>query len=83
MHVSIECKDNRYRYVISKLTHTSASGKASGGDINNVVPACGSMVMPDLIWKRIKGDAFKNANMVVSELKEAMMKSVETGGDEW
>lgn len=83
MHVSIECKDNRYRYVISKLTHTSASGKASGGDINNVVPACGSMVMPDLIWKRIKGDAFKNANMVVSELKEAMMRSVDTAGDEW
>lgn len=83
MHVSIECKDNRYRYVITKLAHTSASGKASGGDINNAVPACGSMTMPDLVWKKIKGDAFKNANMVISELKEAMTKPAEVAKDEW
>ncbi len=83
MHVSIECKDFRYRYVISKITHTSANGKASGGDINNVVPLCGSMTMPDLIWKRIKGDAMKNANMVISELKDAMSVPVKDQKDEW
>ena len=83
MHVSIECKDYRYRYVISKITHTSANGKASGGDINNVVPSCGSMTMPDLIWKRIKGDALKNANMVISELKDAMSTPVYDKKDEW
>lgn len=83
MHVSIECKDNRYRYVISKLTHTAANGKASGGDINQVVPTCGSMIMPDLIWKRVKGEAFKNANMVISELKETMLKSADASKDEW
>jgi len=83
MHVSIECKDNRYRYIISKITHTSASGKASGGDINNVVPTCGSMVMPDIVWKRIKGDAFKNVSMVISELKDTMLKSADSSKDEW
>lgn len=83
MHVSIECKDNRYRYVISKITHTSTSGKANGGDVSNVVPECGSMNMPDIVWKRIKGDAFKNASMVISELKDTMMKSPDTGSDEW
>lgn len=73
----------RYRYVITKITHTSTNGKASGGDVSNVVPSCGSMTMPDLIWKRIKGDAFKNVTMVISELKETMMKSVDSQNDEW
>src|SRR4051812_15599272 len=55
MHVTIECKDNKYRYSITKMKHTAANGKASGGDITNIVPECGSMTMPDLIWKKIKG----------------------------
>lgn len=83
MHVSIECKDNRYRYVITKLTHTSANGKANGGDVNNQVPTCGSMTMSDLVWKKIKGEAYKNANMVISELKEAMSRPADTAKDEW
>lgn len=83
MHVSIECKDNRYRYVISKITHVSKTGKASGGDVSNIVPDCGSMTMPDLVWKKIKGDAFKNASMVISELKDTMLKSADAANDEW
>lgn len=83
MHVTIECKDNKYRYSITKLKHTSTNGKASGGDINNIVPECGSMTMPDKIWKKIKGEAFKSASMVISELKEGMIKSGGDSKDEW
>lgn len=83
MHISIECKDNRYRYIISKITHVSKSGKANGGDVSNNVPECGSMTMPDLVWKKIKGDAFKDASMVISELKDTMLKSADSGNDEW
>lgn len=83
MHVTIECKDNKYRYSITKMKHTAINGKASGGDINNVIPDCGSMTMPDLIWKRIKGEAFKSATMVISELKEGMAKIGDTSKDEW
>ncbi len=82
MHVSIECKDNKYRYSITKLKHISANGRASGGDINNLIPECGSMTMPDLVWKKIKGEAFKSADMVISELKEGMSKST-SDKDEW
>ena len=53
MHVTIECKDNKYRYSITKLKHIAANGKASGGDINNLISECGSMTMPDLCWKNI------------------------------
>lgn len=83
MHVSIECKDNKYRYSITKIKHIAANGKASGGDVNNIVPECGSMTMPDLVWKKIKGEAFKSAGMVISELKEGMMKTTADSKDEW
>lgn len=83
MHVTIECKDNKYRYSITKLKHTSTNGKASGGDINNIVPECGSMTMPDIVWKKIKGEAFKDASMIISELKEGMTKTAADSKDEW
>jgi len=83
MHVTIECKDNKYRYSITKMKHIAANGRASGGDITNVVPECGSMTMPDIVWKKIKGEAFKDASMVISELKEAMTKNASDTKDEW
>lgn len=83
MHVTIECKDNKYRYSITKMKHISANGKASGGDISNIVPECGSMTMPDIVWKKIKGEAFKDASMVISELKEGMNKTTSDAKDEW
>jgi len=83
MHVAIECKDNKYRYSITKIKHVSNNGKASGGAIENTVPECGSMTMPDLTWKKIKGEAFKSADMVISELKEGMTKIPTDSKEEW
>lgn len=83
MHVTIECKDNKYRYSINKIKHTAKNGKASGGDVNNIIPDCGSMTMPDKVWKQIKGEAFKRASMVISELKEGMAKIGDGSKDEW
>ncbi len=83
MHVTIECKDNKYRYSITKMKHTASNGKASGGDITNIVPECGSMIMPDKTWKQIKGEAFKSASMVISELKDGMTKNATDSKDEW
>jgi len=83
MHVSIECKDNKYRYIINKVKHTSTSGKASGGDITNPVPDCGSMVMNDLTWKKLRGEAIKYANSIASEIKSEMFKPSSTKKDDW
>lgn len=83
MHVSIECKENKYRYVISQLKHTSTNGQATGGSIDNIIPDCGSMSMPDITWKKIKGEALKSASMIISELKEGMYKSADDPDDKW
>lgn len=84
MKVSIECKDNKWRYVITKIKHTSTNGKATGGDISNIIPDCGSMVMSDIQWKKIKGEAIKDANILINELKDAMFSpSSKNEKDEW
>lgn len=84
MKVLVECKDSKYKYTIFAIKHTSKSGKTSAGSIDNIVPECGSMTMPDLTWKKLKGEAFKYAGIVVEDLKEGMKKlSTDTGKEEW
>ncbi len=85
MHVSIECKENRYRYTVGKIKHVSANGKVTGGDINLVVPECGSMTLPANEWKKIKGEGKRGSEAVVSELLEGMDKRSTSGAnkDDW
>jgi hypothetical protein len=84
MKILIECKDSKYKYTISEIKHTSKSGKVNGGNIDRAVPECGSMVMGDIVWKKLKGEAIKGANLVVSDLKAGMLKlSSDTGKEEW
>lgn len=84
MKVVIECKDSRYRYTISDIRHQSKSGRTSAGSIDNKVPECGSMVMTDLVWKKLKGQALHNAATIVSDLKDGMSAGiVEVNQEEW
>lgn len=72
MNVVIECKSDRYRYTISKITHASKSGQANGGAIDNETPECGSMLMDPVMWKKLRGMAMKNAQKVASDIKASM-----------
>ncbi|MBA3683470.1 MAG: hypothetical protein H0W73_20235 [Bacteroidetes bacterium] len=84
MHIAIECKDNRFKYTISQIKHISTSGKTSAGSIDNKVPDCGSMIMGDLVWKKLKGEALRGAGKVVEDLKEGMKKdSKDVEKEEW
>lgn len=85
IHISIEAKDGKYRYVISKVNHVSKNAEYSGGDITNEVPACGSMKLPPDMWKKMRSQANKDIAIVVADLKEAMKISsdVPVNNDEW
>ncbi len=84
MKVSIECKDSKYRYTINQIRHTSKGGQTTGGSIDNAVPECGSMAMGDIVWRKLKGEAIKDANLVLADLKAGMEKaSAETNAEEW
>ena len=84
MKVSIECKENRYKYTVSDIKHTSKSGDATGGSIDNIVPECGSMTLGDITWKKLRGEAVRNANLVVTDLRQGMDKpSTQVETEEW
>ena len=85
MHVSIEAKEGRYRYTISKLYHIATNGDYSGGDLYSEVPTCGSMKLSSAIWKQMRSEGIKQAMLIAEELKETMKipsnKTVDK--DEW
>lgn len=85
MHVSIDAKEGKYRYTISKISHNAKNAEYTGGDIYNEVPKCGSMKLPPDMWKRIKSEAFKQSGILANDIKEAMKISSTTpvNSDEW
>ncbi len=84
MKVVIECKDNKFRYIVSEITHISKTGSTNGGRIDNIVPDCGSASMDDVTWKKVKGEAMRDAAMVVSDIKEVMQKnSADAAAENW
>lgn len=84
MKVVIECKDNKYRYTVSDIKHTSKSGLTTAGSVDNLVPECGSNAMHDIVWKKLKGEAMRNAAQVVADIKEGMQKASDAPkADEW
>jgi len=84
MKVVIECKDGRYKYTVSDIKHTSKSGEATAGSVDLIVPECGSMAIDDMMWKKLRGEAMKDANIVVSDLKIGMDKpSTIVESEEW
>lgn len=83
MHVKIEVKDGKYRYTINKVHHTADNGKNSGGDITKDIPECGTMLLPDMTWKKIKGEAIRQANVLAEDLKDAMSIPVKTTSEDW
>jgi hypothetical protein len=85
MHLSIEAKEGKYRYTITKITHNANKTECTGGNVYNDAPACGSLKVPPDLWKRIKGEAFRQSGVLISDIK-AMMKipsSKPVNADEW
>lgn len=86
MHVSIDAKEGKYRYTISKLNHNAKNAENTGGDVYSEVPKCGSMKLPPELWKRIRSEAFKQSGIIANDIKEAMKISSSTpaaNADEW
>lgn len=84
MKVVIECKDSKYRYTVSEIKHISKSGNTNGGNIDNVVPECGSMGMNEITWKKLKGQALTISAEVALDIKAGMAQEpTEAKEDEW
>jgi hypothetical protein len=85
MHLSIDAKEGKYRYTISKIIHNAKNADFSGGDIYSEVPKCGSMKLPNELWKHMRSEALKDSGVLASDLKAAMKRSSSEpqDKDEW
>lgn len=85
MHLSIDAKDGKYRYTISKITHNAKNADYSGGDVYSEVPKCGSMKLPNEMWKHMRSEALKDSGILIADLKAAMKRSSSEpqDKDEW
>lgn len=86
MHISIEAKEGKYRYTISKVNHVAKNPDFSGGDVYSEIPKCGSMKLPPEMWKKMRGEALKHVTVVTNDLKEFMKRPSTAplgNGDEW
>ncbi|MBC7696632.1 MAG: hypothetical protein H7141_14440 [Burkholderiales bacterium] len=85
MHLSIDAKEGKYRYTISKISHNAQTADHSGGNVYSEVPKCGSMKIPPDIWKRIRSEAFKQGALLANDVKEGMKipSNTPVNSDEW
>ncbi len=85
MHLSIDAKEGKYRYTVSKIMHNAKNAENSGGDVYSEVPKCGSMKLPNEMWKHMRSEALKDAGTLIVDLKAAMKKSSSEpqDKDEW
>lgn len=81
--LTIQCKDNRYRYTITDFTHIAYFTNISftGGELENKFPDCGRMNMIMSQWKTIKGFAYRAAVNTIAQMKVAMKGS--GANDNW
>lgn len=85
MHISIEAKLGKYKYTISKISHIAKNNDFSGGDLYSEVPKCGSLKLPNALWKLMQTEAVNQAMSIVGELKETMKisTSITSSKEEW
>jgi hypothetical protein len=83
MDVVIDAKEGKYRYTIKNLRHKGDKAGMSGGDVYNLVPECGTVLLPERLWRLIRAEALVNANLVVEDLKAKMKQEVIKNKDDW
>ncbi len=71
--ISIACKEGKYRYEITDITHTSTRG--NGGKLENKMPECGKYTLTLEGWAAIRNQAKTEFPKIVESLKAAMTKA--------
>lgn len=83
MHVKIEVKFGKYKYTINKVQHIADNGKNSGGDITKEIAECGSVLLPELTWKKIKREGILDTRILTEDIKDAMSTPAKTITEDW
>lgn len=79
--ITIDIKQNKFRYTIENIRHESYKDNNSGGLFTNEKPECGTFIMPKSNWKRIKEIGYSEIEKIIQDLKFAMNKA--STPDDW
>jgi hypothetical protein len=80
----IQCKDGRYKYLITDCTHeSSADYKYAGGNLCQEKPVCGTFFMPKATWMNIKKDFINQMQLVILDLKKEMVSTNANNKENW
>ena len=79
----IGAKDGKYRYILVDLVHKGASG--DGGKLENAKPDCGTTVINNNSWSKIKQQAHAQANKLIESLNKKIkeVQNDPTKNDDW
>lgn len=72
-NIYISCKEGKYKYEITNITHTSTRG--NGGKIENKIPECGKYTLTPEGWGAIRSQVKTEIPKIVESLKAAMTKA--------
>ncbi|HVD98259.1 MAG TPA: DUF4468 domain-containing protein [Cytophagaceae bacterium] len=68
--VTLACKDGRYKYIITNLTHSGEKG--SGGKLEGAYPECGKLLLTLAGWGSIKVQTMEQMDKFIARLKASM-----------
>lgn len=67
--IIVDGKDGRYKYTYTNFRHEGHKGKGNGGALELPKAECGKYVLPDHGWAKIKKDAPKLIQDVITDMK--------------
>lgn len=79
----IGAKDGKYRYILVDLVHKGSSG--DGGKLENAKPDCGTTIINNNSWSKIKQQAHTQANELIESLSKKIkeVQNDPTKNDDW
>lgn len=77
--MSLQCKDNKYRYSITDFYHDNPSDtKSIGGHLENEKPAAGTFFVSKKYWAEIKEQTDKSVKELIKNLSAIMSSSLKS-----
>lgn len=80
--LTIDIKDNKFRFSIENLNHESYKSGYSGGSFDNEKPDCGNLMMPKRSWKTIREEGQSRIITLWKSFQQGM-KASNKDSDDW
>ncbi|MEM6299445.1 MAG: DUF4468 domain-containing protein [Bacteroidota bacterium] len=80
--LTIEVKENKYRYKFQNLNHSSDKNGYSGGSFDNEKPACGTFTLPKRNWVKIKSSGYDDIRSLSMNLENSILQE-SSSDDDW